>query len=61
MKTQIVFNPLLRGWYVVRGAHDTPIGGRFDSRDQALQHLRHWQSEEKRAVKAYRNNPQFFA
>ena len=33
---KIVFNRLLGGWFIVRGAHHTPIGGRFDS-EQAAQ------------------------
>lgn len=36
---KIVFNRLLGGWYIVRGRHQTPIGGRFESRAQALAHL----------------------
>jgi hypothetical protein len=37
---KVVFNGLLGGWYIVRGAHQTPISGRFDTREQALAHLR---------------------
>lgn len=37
---KIVYNALLDGWYIVRGAHQTPIGGRFDSKEAALAHLR---------------------
>jgi hypothetical protein len=37
---KVVYNGLLGGWYIVRGAHQTPISGRFDSREQALAHLR---------------------
>ncbi|MFM8758398.1 MAG: hypothetical protein ACKODS_02480 [Methylophilaceae bacterium] len=32
---RIVYNKLLGGWYVVRGAHQFPIGGRFSSREEA--------------------------
>lgn len=32
---EIVYNQLLKGWYVVRGPHQTPIGGRFDSKAEA--------------------------
>jgi hypothetical protein len=39
MKVRIVFNRLLNGWYIVRGPHQTPIGGRFDSREAAQAHL----------------------
>jgi hypothetical protein len=37
--TRVIFNRLLGGWYIVRGRHQTPIGGRFDSRAAALAHL----------------------
>lgn len=37
---RIVYNKLLRGWYIVRGKHDTPIGGRFESKAEALEHLK---------------------
>lgn len=36
---RIVFNRLLGAWYVVRGPHQTPISGRFDTRTQAAQWL----------------------
>lgn len=36
---RIVHNRLLGGWFIVRGSHDTPISGRFDSREQAQAHL----------------------
>lgn len=41
MKTgiKIVFNKLLGGWYVVRGAHQTPLAGRFNSRAEAQAYL----------------------
>lgn len=32
---KIVHNKLLGGWYVVRGPHQTPLTGRFDSKAQA--------------------------
>jgi hypothetical protein len=32
---RIVYNRLLGGWYVVRGPHQTPLGGRFSSRAAA--------------------------
>ena len=32
---RIVFNRLLGGWYVVRGPHQTPLSGRFDSKADA--------------------------
>jgi len=32
---KIVFNLLLGGYYVVRGAHHTPISGRFESKQAA--------------------------
>lgn len=37
---RIVFNKILNGWYIVRGRHDTPISGRFETREAALAHLR---------------------
>lgn len=36
---KIVHNRILGGWYIVRGPHQTPISGRFDSRAEALAHL----------------------
>lgn len=33
---RVVFNRLLGAWYVVRGPHQTPISGRFDTRSQAV-------------------------
>jgi hypothetical protein len=36
----IVYNRLLGGWYIVRGRHQTPISGRFETREDALKHLR---------------------
>jgi hypothetical protein len=32
---KIVHNKLLGGWYVVRGSHQTPLSGRFDSKADA--------------------------
>jgi hypothetical protein len=32
---RIVYNRLLGGWFVVRGPHQTPIGGRYNSREAA--------------------------
>jgi hypothetical protein len=32
---RIVHNAILGGWYVVRGPHQTPLSGRFDSRAAA--------------------------
>jgi len=37
---KVVYNGLLGGWYIVRGAHQTPISGRFDTKEAALAHLR---------------------
>jgi len=36
---RVVFSPILGGWFIVRGQHRTPIGGRFESRAAALAHL----------------------
>lgn len=35
---QIVHNKLLGGWFIVRGPHQTPIGGRFNTKEEAQQH-----------------------
>lgn len=43
--TKIVHNKLLGGWYVVRGPHHTPIGGRFDSREEAKAWLQEQQAK----------------
>lgn len=32
---KIVYNRLLGGWYVVRGVHQTPICGRFETKSDA--------------------------
>lgn len=32
---RIVFNRLLGGWYVVRGAHQTPLCARFETKADA--------------------------
>jgi hypothetical protein len=32
---RVIHNKLLGGWYVVRGPHQTPLNGRFDSRAEA--------------------------
>jgi hypothetical protein len=37
---KIVHNKLLGGWYIVRGAHHTPLGGRFASKAEAEAWLR---------------------
>jgi hypothetical protein len=36
---RIVYNRLLGGWFVVRGPHQTPIGGRYESRQAAERSL----------------------
>jgi len=36
---KIVHNKLLGGWYIVRGAHHTPISGRFNSKADAMAYL----------------------
>lgn len=33
---RVVFNRLLGGFYVVRGPHQTPLSGRFESREAAI-------------------------
>ena len=37
---KIVYNKLLRGWFIVRDPHHTPIGGRFNSRAEAAHYLK---------------------
>ncbi len=37
---KVIYNGLLGAWYIVRGAHQTPISGRFETREAALAHLR---------------------
>lgn len=37
---KVIYNPLLAGWYIVRGPHQTPISGRFETREAAVAHLR---------------------
>jgi hypothetical protein len=32
---RIVFNKLLAGWYIVRGPHQSPIGGRYETKAAA--------------------------
>lgn len=36
---RIVYNKLLGGYYIVRGPHQTPIAGRFETRAQAQEYL----------------------
>jgi hypothetical protein len=36
---RIVHNKLLGGWFVVRGKHQTPIGGRFETKADAQAYL----------------------
>ena len=38
-KPKVVHNKLLGGWYVVRGKHHTPISGRFETRQAAIDYL----------------------
>jgi hypothetical protein len=37
---KVIYNKILAGWFIVRGPHHTPIGGRFETKEQALAHLR---------------------
>jgi hypothetical protein len=37
---RVIHNKILGGWYIVRGPHQTPISGRFETKEQALAHLR---------------------
>jgi hypothetical protein len=36
----IIHSRILGGWFIVRGPHQTPISGRFETRAQALAHLK---------------------
>ena len=36
MKVRTVYNKLLGGWFNVTGPHDTPIGGRYATKADAL-------------------------
>lgn len=36
---RIVHNKILGGWYVVRGPHQAPLSGRFETRRQAVEYL----------------------
>jgi hypothetical protein len=33
---KIVYNRLLDGWFVVCGPHQTPLGGRYNTYEEAL-------------------------
>ena len=33
---RIIYNRILGGWFVVRGAHQTPLTGRFDTKAAAI-------------------------
>jgi hypothetical protein len=37
---KVVYNRLLRGWYVVRGPHQTPLTGAFATREDAVAWLK---------------------
>ena len=45
---RIVHNKLLGGWFIVRGPHQTPIGGRFESKAAALSHLAKRRKEQRK-------------
>ena len=36
LNAKIVYNKLLGGWYIVRGKYQTPISGRFESKEAAM-------------------------
>ena len=40
MKVRVVYNKILGGYYVVRGPHQTPLSGKFATRQEALDSLR---------------------
>jgi hypothetical protein len=37
---RIIHSKILGGWFIVRGPHMTPVGGRFETRADALAHLK---------------------
>lgn len=34
-KVRIVYNRILGGWFVVRGPHQTPLSGKFSTKEEA--------------------------
>lgn len=54
-RVRIVYNRLLGGWYIVRGPHQTPLGGRFNSKEEAQAHLRDSQAarDNRRPIKRW--------
>jgi hypothetical protein len=48
---RVVHNKLLGGHYIVRGPHQTPISGKFNSREEALAHLRGNKGQQKPPAK----------
>ena len=49
---RVIYNKLLGGWFIVRGPHQTPLNGRFDSKAEAQAWL---------AAGARRTNPRKLA
>jgi hypothetical protein len=49
MSVRIVYNRLLGGWYVVRGPHQTPLNGKFDTKAEAEAWLK-WQKDKRDAL-----------
>lgn len=45
MTIKIIHNRLLGGYFIVRGPHQTPIGGRFDSKEEAKAWLQEQQAK----------------
>jgi hypothetical protein len=37
---KIVHSKLLGGWYIVRGKYNTPISGRFETKQDAVNYLK---------------------
>jgi hypothetical protein len=37
---KVIYNRILGGWFVVRGPHQSPLSGRFETREAALLYLR---------------------
>ena len=57
MKTdiRIVYNRLLGGWFVVRGRHQTPLSGRFQTKADAKAYLARGRSADRALGSAARS------
>jgi len=59
MKTdiRIVYNRLLGAWFVVRGRHQTPLSGRFETKADALASLARGRATRDRALGSAARKP----